>query len=100
MSKELGELAQILGQANVLRLRILESKSQVGAKEHQISENEKSISRLEALKEANKTLTSDIAGMKARVADDEIKLSALFDILRDNGIPVSEKLQGTNIVNI
>jgi hypothetical protein len=102
MAKEytLGELANIMGQADVLRLRITESKSQLGHKEHMISENEKAISNAESLKARNKEIAGEIEAGKKQIGEDETKLNELFKILKDNGVPVADRLKGTTIVNM
>jgi len=96
----LGDLGIIMGQADVLGLRIAESKSQIGHKQHLIGENEKAIKRAEVLVGANKNLLGEIDLTQKQIGDDEAKLNELFEILKDNGVPVADRLKGHTIVNI
>jgi len=100
MKKTLGELANLMGQADVLQMRITDGKSKVGAKEHQIQENVKAISRIESLKETNKNLAADVDGMKKQISKDEADLQELYKALKENGVNIADRLKGTTIVNV
>jgi hypothetical protein len=98
--KTLGELADVMGKADILRLRIVESKSQVGNMEFRLKENEKAIRNAEALKAKNKEILADIDKAYSQIGEDEGKLNEMFEILRNNGVPMPDRLKGTTIVNV
>ena len=94
------ELADILGQAGILKSRVTEIISKIGHIEHTISENEREISRIESLKETNKRLAVERESLNKQKADEESQMNEKFKILSDNGVPVSDSLKGTTIVSV